>query len=364
MAFSEQTILDAWQRANGQCECERRTHSHFRVPCFKTLSWKSRGIGARDGWEAHRVTFSGGDGLHNCEILCWDCYKAVGYVGPSFFSEFHSGPTNQVRLGDYITLEPGHEGRVVEIRYDSVCIKTLDGHEIVVPNSEIRRISVNYGQADKKAEKPFQFCNLSLLKKVTGLRAANLTELVDNLKKVSDGVVYYHTHQFLQEHNYLIPEPPNDFAVWATGSLGDEVLAERLASVNPFSFRDLAGVRGKLINIIEEHLAQHANHRVAMEGNEFYFIESARFIFPTTYVVHDLREFVGALRRVSPGSLYLHMFESRVGSANGLNDYSEWLIGSLKEEDLGRMIARVDPYAYTLEGLRSSLIKLIEKHIG
>jgi hypothetical protein len=79
--------------------------------------------------------------------------------------------------------------------------------------------------------------------------------------------------------------------------------------------------------------------------------------------VNDLREFLGALRKVGLGSLYLHIFESRLGSANGLNDFSAWLIESLGEEELGRVIARMDPYSYTLEGLRSSLIKLIENHI-
>jgi hypothetical protein len=364
MAFNEQTLAEAWERSNGQCECEQRTHSHFRTPCLKHLSWKARGMAIKEGWEARHITTSGGDGVHNCEILCWSCYKStLGYSSPSLFSDLHTGPTQQVHLGDYIKLESGQEGRVTEILYDSVCIKALDGNEIVVSNSEIRRIVVNYGHTAKKAKEPFRFYTLSLLRKMTGLKARNLTELASYLKQSPDGVIYYHTHQFLQEHHYLVPEPPNDFAVWAAGSLGDEVLGERLASVNPFSFKDLVGVREKLVNIIEEHLTQYTNHREAMEGNEFYFVKSARFVFPTPYVVYDLREFVGALSKVSLGSLYLHIFESRLGSEKGLNDFSIWLIERLGEEELGRIIARIDPYSYTLEGLRSSLIKLIEKHI-
>jgi hypothetical protein len=363
MAFTEKTVIEAWERSGGQCECEKRTHSHFYTPCGKSLVWQARGMTVKGGWEAHHITISGGDGLHNCEILCWECYKsALGYAVPSLFSGFHVGPTQQVRIGDYIRLESGDEGHVTEIRYDCVCIKALDGNDIIVPDSEIRRIAVNYGHTSKRAKEPFHFYGLALLRKMTGLKAKNLIELVGILKRVPDGVIYYHTHQFLQEHNYLIPEPPNDFAVWVADSLGDAVLGERLASVNPFSFNDLAGVREKLVNIIEEHLGQYPNRREAMEGNEFYFVKSARFVFPTPYIVYDLREFGGALRKVSLGSLYFHIFESRLGSAKGLNDFSIWLIESLGEEELGRVIARIDPYTYTLEGLRSLLIRLIEKH--
>jgi hypothetical protein len=363
MAFSEETILEAWKRANGQCECDKRTHSHFRVPCFKPLSWKDRGTAVRDGWEAHRITLSGGDGLYNCQILCWSCHQETGYEVPKLEPNFYTGPTNRVKIGDYIRLDSGDEGRVTEIRFDSVCIKTLDSREIVVSNSQIRRILINYGPAPKKAIEPFRFQSLSLLRRITGLKAKNLTELVDILKIAPDGVIYYHTHQFLQENNYLIPEPPNDFAVWVSASLGDEILGERLSNVNPFSFHDMAGIKEKLVNIIEEHLSQYSNHREAMEGNEFYFVKSARFVFSTPYVVNDLRELVGALRKISAGSLYLHIFESRLASAKGLNDISSWLIERLGEEELGRLIARIDPYAYTLEGLRSSLIKLIENRI-
>jgi hypothetical protein len=35
----------------------------------------------------------------------------------------------------------------------------------------------------------------------------------------------------------------------------------------------------------------------------------------------------------------------------------------LEEAELGEEIARLDPYTYTLEGLRSTFIQLIEKRI-
>lgn len=79
MAFSEETVVAAWKRAGGACECRRMTHHHSYLRCNKELVWANRGSDVGKGsWEAHHVTNvqSGGtDALSNCEILCWDCHK-------------------------------------------------------------------------------------------------------------------------------------------------------------------------------------------------------------------------------------------------------------------------------------------------
>ncbi len=77
MSFSEEVIAQAWQRSGGQCECVRKTHSHFYVPCGKQLVWAERGKVGRGGWEARHMTTYGGDVLSNCEILCWDCHEST-----------------------------------------------------------------------------------------------------------------------------------------------------------------------------------------------------------------------------------------------------------------------------------------------
>jgi hypothetical protein len=77
MAFPEEVVKQAWERSGGQCECQRRTHKHFYIPCGKSLAWKKRGQVGTEGWEAHHVTSFGGDTLSNCEILCWECNEAT-----------------------------------------------------------------------------------------------------------------------------------------------------------------------------------------------------------------------------------------------------------------------------------------------
>lgn len=76
MTFPDEVVKQAWERAGAQCECERRTHSHFYTPCNKTLTWEKRGSTVRGGWEAHQINIAGSYALSNCEILCIACYDA------------------------------------------------------------------------------------------------------------------------------------------------------------------------------------------------------------------------------------------------------------------------------------------------
>jgi small-conductance mechanosensitive channel len=283
---------------------------------------------------------------------------------PNLFAGFQLSATQQIKVGDYIKLETGEEGYVTEISWSTTRIKSLDESTVIVPNSQLLQHTViNYGHPLKKAKEPFHFASRTHLTELTGLKAKNPPELVEALKRVPDAVIYYHTHHFLEQHHYLTPEPSNDFAIWVGDALGDEVLGERLASVDTFGFPNLGALRERLATIIEEHLSSGSNFREAMPGREFHFMKSVSVILPTSYVAHDLREFVEALRKISLGSLYFHVFESRLRLGKKLNDFSIWLKDSLDEIELGEEISRLDPYTYTLEGLRSALIQLIEKRI-
>lgn len=78
MAFSNETVGQAWKRAGGRCECKRLLHFHPNRRCNKDLAWENRGKREKRGcWEAHHITAvdSGGDdSLSNCEILCCECH--------------------------------------------------------------------------------------------------------------------------------------------------------------------------------------------------------------------------------------------------------------------------------------------------
>jgi len=285
-------------------------------------------------------------------------------AAPNLFAGLHLNATQQIKVGDYVKLETGEQGYVTDISWYNTRIKALDESMIIVPNNRLLQFTVvNYGHPLKKAKEPFRFQSRTYIKELTGLKARNLKDLVDILKKVPDPVIYYHTHHFLEEHHYLIPEPSNDFAVWVNDVLGEEVLGERLASVNTFEFPSLGALKERIVDIIEENLARGTNSREAMPGREFCFMKSVSVVISTPYVVRDLREFVEALYKISLGSLYFHVFESRLRLGRGLNDFTIWMQDSLGEAELGEEIARLDPYTFTLEGLRSAFIQLIEKRI-
>jgi len=215
----------------------------------------------------------------------------------------------------------------------------------------------------KKSREPFRFFDQVHLKELTGIKAKNLKELVDIMRNAPDSIVHYHTHHFLEEHHYLTPEPANDFAVWVSDVLGDEILGEKLASIDILEFPTMSALRDRIVNVIGEHISSGQEVRKAPEGKEFYFMKSASVVMSTHYVARDLREFVEALCKLSLGSLYFHIFESRLRLGRVTNDFSVWMKDSLEEQELAEAIEKVNPYTYTLEGVRSQLIKLIEKHI-
>lgn len=239
-------------------------------------------------------------------------------------------------------------------------MENLDGSIISSPNERPVQARVI---ALKKAKEPFCFFTRLHLKELTGLKARNLRQLSDILREAPDSVIYYHTHRFIEEHHYLIPEPPNDFAIWARDALVDEVLGERLASIDTFEFPTLESLKEKILGVIEECPASKRDQQDVPEGREFHFTKSVSIILPLPYAARDLKGFVEVLREVSTGCLYFHIFESRLRLGKGENDFSIWMRDKLGEAELAEKISHLDPYNYTLEGLRSLLIQLIEKRI-
>lgn len=217
-----------------------------------------------------------------------------------------------------------------------------------------------------KAAEPFRFYTRLHLTELTGLRAANLVQLVRLLKSVPGGSIYYHTHRFLQQHQYLSPEPPNDFAYWVREILGEEELGERLSSIDIIQYSTIRILRERIIETIEEYLDEHpeAKMRFTREGGELHFKKAVSFILPTQYVSYDLREFVEILKRITIDSIYFHIFEARLRLEKKTNDFSNWIENSIGDKPLALSIARLDPYVFTLEDLRQTITHLIEREIG
>jgi hypothetical protein len=211
--------------------------------------------------------------------------------------------------------------------------------------------------------KAFYFYTRLNLVELLGKQAKNLSALLDGIRQVPDSSIYYHTHRFLQQHHYLSPEPPNDFAFWVTNSLGLDGVGEKLASIDTVRFRSIGGLREKLLEISEPIvLAQKYRGVECQEGEEFHFMSCRTFILPTPYQARDLREFRDVLQKVSINSIYFHIFEARLRLERGDNDFSNWFEG-IGQKELAEEISRLDPYTITLEGLRQKIIQRVSRHV-
>src|SRR5258706_7298562 len=143
----------------------------------------------------------------------------------------------------------------------------------------------------KRTENPFRFVTQVNLIELTGWKAKNLDELVHYLKISTGSVIYHHTHHFLKQHQFLSPEPPNDFAYWVTNVLQEDRLGEQLAAIDTVRFSSLKALREALINTIERYLARGRSTRVAPDGEEFHFMKARSFVFHTPYIATTLEEF-------------------------------------------------------------------------
>jgi len=216
-----------------------------------------------------------------------------------------------------------------------------------------------------KAKEPFRFCTRLHLSELTGLRATTLGQLLDLIKEVPDSCIYHHTHRFLQQHQYLSPEPPNDFAYWVADILGEDELGERLVSIDTIQFSTIRDLREKIASTIEGYLNDNplAKLKFARSGEEFHFIKSISFVLPTNYIAYDLREFAEVLKKITIDSIYFHIFEARLRLGKPTNDFAFWLENSLGDKKLANNFSSFDPYTSTLEDLRKKIIRMIERRI-
>jgi hypothetical protein len=217
----------------------------------------------------------------------------------------------------------------------------------------------------KAKPKPFQFYTALALQESTGLRASTLPTLAKLLWTVPESCVYYHTHHFLLQHQYLTPEPTHDFAYWVAEVLGEERLGEELASIDTIQYASLQGIREAIAGAIDAYLKQHpaARFRFVSEGGEFFFMKSVHVIMPLSLTASTLAEFAQHLEQVSVRSLYFHIFDARLRLGKPTNDFAMWVTEQLGLEALGESLSQLDPYAHTLETLRSIILSLVQEEL-
>jgi len=214
------------------------------------------------------------------------------------------------------------------------------------------------------ARSPFYFNSASHLLRVGREKATTLQELLESLRTCPESSIFQHTFQTLAEHHFIREGFSNDFSHWAFASCNEVELAEQLAAIDVREFTSIATLRERLIHMIETYLQKNprAATRVAMEP--FYLMASDLVVVPTPYVARNLEEFADGLRKVSIHAIYYHFIDARLRLKLNTNDFSVWLE---KELDMGQAadkLNRIDIYTSTLEGVRRSILKVVETEMG
>lgn len=209
---------------------------------------------------------------------------------------------------------------------------------------------------------PFVFKKVIYLVEVTGRRAHTLDELLRALSVVPAESVGYHMHREFLAYKFAPIEYPNDFAYWAARVIGDPVLGEKLANLRVFKHRSLDGLRADLLRLVGEHLLAFpdAGSVVAPPDREFHFLQARSVVMDCNRVAKNLDELQAAIGEIESSSLYFHLFETRFTGGKGRdNDFAEWIRSSLKDEDMAAKVANIDPYMFSLEQVRRTLLRTI-----
>src|SRR5712664_4036429 len=136
--------------------------------------------------------------------------------------------------------------------------------------------------------KPFYFNTSAHLLRITKYKANSLAELLDALRECPEDSVFQHTFRTLQEHHFIRQGFSNDFAHWSLSACHEPILAEQLASVDVREFTDIAGLRERMVEIVEEFLQEHPRSTARAAHEPFYFCAADLVVLPTPFAPDTL----------------------------------------------------------------------------
>lgn len=212
----------------------------------------------------------------------------------------------------------------------------------------------------RPANTPFEFKSAAHLLFIERERASNLTELLDALRSCPEGSIFQHTFRTLEEHHFIKEGFSNDFAHWAYSELGIVGLGERLASLDIREFTSLPALRARLIQMVEDFIAQNRNARDHQAESPFYFCSSSNIVLPVELRAHNLGEFIDGLKQVSVHSIHYHFIEARLRRKLETNDFSLWLQRDLGLNRAAGLLNHIDIYTATLEGVKRKIIQILQ----
>lgn len=207
---------------------------------------------------------------------------------------------------------------------------------------------------------PFVFYSTAHIVELTGRRARTLLELRDGIREVTGSSIFYHTFGALRDRPFAAHRYASDFARWTAEVLQDWPVAERLAFMDPTEFASIRELRERILQVMDDRLAEAGETAPAPPGREFHFSQSISLIYPVGPEARTLPDLAAGIRRASGRTLFFHLVEARLRIGRCTNDLSCWLADSLGAPDLARRLDRLDLLVTSAEDLRQQVLSVLE----
>jgi hypothetical protein len=212
----------------------------------------------------------------------------------------------------------------------------------------------------------FEVKDCALVAIATGTRARNLLELRDEIRTIDPDSVYFHFWGGLLRPTFDDPRFHNGFAIWADHALRNTALAERLSAIDPSDFEDMEQLRTRLVEVIDEDLAETGVVPSAPDGAAFDFIRSQIVIFDTGRRVVNTADLPDAVARMSRSSVFYHFIDARRRTPGSVDDFTTWLsdIEWPRFAELCTRLAGIDPFYGTLVETRTAVTDTLREFLG
>jgi hypothetical protein len=210
---------------------------------------------------------------------------------------------------------------------------------------------------------PFIFYSTAHIVELTGRTARTLVELREGIREVTGSSIFHHTFGALRDRPFAAHRYTSDFARWTSEVLQDWPVAERLAFMDPTEFSSIRELRERILQVIDDRLAEEADTAPAPAGREFHFTQSISLIHPVGRAARTLPELVEGIRRASARTLFFHLVEARLRIGRCTNDLSSWLTDSLEAPDLARRLDQLDLAVTSTQDLRQQVLSILGEPI-
>lgn len=206
---------------------------------------------------------------------------------------------------------------------------------------------------------PFVFYSTAHIVELTGRTARTLVELREGIREVTGSSIFHHTFGALRDRPFAAHRYASDFARWTSEVLQDWPVAERLAFMDPTDFPSIRELRERILQVIDDRLAEEGETVPAPPGREFHFTQSISLIYPVGQAARTLTELAEGIRRASARTLFFHLVEARLRIGRCTNDLSAWLSDSLDAPDLARRLDQLDLLVTSTEELRQQVLSVL-----